>query len=148
MVEDRKRFLDYFCKQIALTPFLYYSETFQFLIRSRGDLEKLIDAQTKPKAEAIVTLYREFNNMEFSKDKSSEAKGKSNNFNQYLKKAEKELKQLRDDIKEVADAKRSFNSHLNVCNEIMIPEYEKNVFAEYVNHNSEYLLFNSNPEIY
>lgn len=29
----------------------------------------------------------------------------------------------------------------------MIPEYEKNVFAEYVNHNSEYLLFNSNPEI-
>lgn len=30
----------------------------------------------------------------------------------------------------------------------MIPEYEKNVFAEYVNHNSEYLLFNSNPEIY
>lgn len=73
----------------------------------------MIDAQTKPKAEAIVTLYREFNNMEFSKDKSSEAKGKSNNFNQYLKKAEKELKQLRDDIKEVADAKRSFNSHLS-----------------------------------
>ena len=29
----------------------------------------------------------------------------------------------------------------------MIPEYEKNVFAEYVNHQSEYLLFNSNPEI-
>ena len=29
----------------------------------------------------------------------------------------------------------------------MLPEYEKNVFAEYVNHQPEYLLFNSNPEI-
>ena len=29
----------------------------------------------------------------------------------------------------------------------MIPEYEKNVFAEYVNHQGEYLLFNGNAEI-
>lgn len=40
-MEDRKRFLDFFCKQVAKTPFIYYSETFQFLIRSRGDLEKV-----------------------------------------------------------------------------------------------------------
>lgn len=41
LVEDRKRFLDYFCKQIAKTPYIFYSETFQLLIRSKGDLEKV-----------------------------------------------------------------------------------------------------------
>lgn len=78
----------------------------------------MIDAQTKPKAEAIVAMYQEFYGKEFSKEKATEARGKSNNFNAYLKKAEKELKQLRDDVKEVADAKRTFNNHLSTSHSI------------------------------
>lgn len=75
----------------------------------------MIDAQTKPNAGAIVAIYKEFYPQEFSKEKAAEARGKSNTFNGYLKKAEKELKQLKDDVKEVADAKRSFNDHLSIC---------------------------------
>ena len=40
-MEDRKRFLDYFCKKVALAPYLYYSDTFQLLVRNKGaDIEK------------------------------------------------------------------------------------------------------------
>ena len=54
---------------------------------------------------------------------------------------------LKEDMREVAAAKRTFNDTLNVCNNIMLPEYEKAVFIEYVNQQQDYLIFTNNVEV-
>jgi len=100
IVEDRKRFLDFFCKQVAKANYLYYSDTFQLLIRNKGgDIEKLIAAQPAPNTTSLIQTYRELCPKEMPKERSAEARGKSNTFYGYLKKAEKELRQLKDDVK-------------------------------------------------
>jgi hypothetical protein len=42
-VEDRRRFLNYFCEKVAGIKYVYYSDVFQLLIRNKGgELDKVL----------------------------------------------------------------------------------------------------------
>lgn len=74
--------------------------------------------------------------MEVSLSSISDSKTVIVNFAAYLKKADKELKNLRSQVQTIVDARNAFSEHLSnlllisdYCNTVMLPEYEKNVYA-------------------
>ena len=69
--------------------------------------------QPTPNTSSLIQVFRELCPKDFPKERTAEARARSNTFYSYLKKAEKELKLLRDDVREIAEAKRNFNDNLS-----------------------------------
>lgn len=108
-IEERRRFLQYFCEKVANIKYLYYSEPFQMLIRGKGgDFEKSLELLPALSTLEKLNLYKDLFGG-YSKENTHDLKAKTNSFYIYLKKSEKELKILREDMREVAQAKRTFN---------------------------------------
>jgi hypothetical protein len=103
---------------VAGIKYIYYSDVFQLLIRSKGgDIEKTLEAMANPSTLEIINLYKELFGPYMNKESAQDLKAKTNSFYVYLKKSEKELKLLKEDMREVAAAKRTFNDTLsnNLC---------------------------------
>lgn len=93
---------------------MYYCDCFQLLIRSKGgDIEKSLEAMPTPSTLERLNLYKELFGERMNKENTHDLKAKTNSFYIYLKKSEKELKMLKEEMREVAAAKRAFNDTLS-----------------------------------
>jgi hypothetical protein len=77
--------------------------------------------------------------VDLSPAKAADARSVTASFGTFLKKAEKELEGLRQQLEIIVDARTGFTQHLSIllddsdnCNANMLPEYEKNVYLEYL----------------
>jgi hypothetical protein len=66
-----------------------------------------------PSTLELLNLYKDLFGTYMNKENPHDLKAKTNNFYVYLKKSEKELKLLKEDMREVAAAKRAFSDTLS-----------------------------------
>ncbi len=59
-VEDRKKFLQYFCDKLAELKYLYYNDESRVFFRSKstGEIDKILSQINKHKLEEIITKYK------------------------------------------------------------------------------------------
>lgn len=113
-IEERRRGLSYFCEKVAGIKYIYYCDCFQLLIRTKGgDIEKSLEAMPTPSTLEKLNIYKQLFGEHSNKENPHDLKAKTNSFYVYLKKSEKELKLLKEDMREVAAAKRTFNDTLS-----------------------------------
>lgn len=142
-IEDRRRFLDKFCKQVADIPYLYYSEEFQIFLRSNNpDIEKALNTLAKPSSEDIISKYSVTFSQLSGKELNNETVSKILQFYAFLKKAEVTFKNFKKIAKEMANAKKQYYGQFNLFHNMCMVEYEKNCTAEYTGNKENKFIFN------
>jgi len=132
VVDDRAKFLHNFCKQIAETPHLHYSDVYQVFLRTRMvDLDPILHQYQKVRYEDIIRRYSAVFGHLAGKDLGSDTEVKIANFNAYLTKVQGLFENFRKLGKQAVIARREYNSNLVKFHGIMSNEYEKYVLAEY-----------------
>jgi sorting nexin-1/2 len=60
VIENRRRWLNHFMKKIATQEYLYYSEEFQFFLRSTdADVRPAFDKWVRPSIDLLIKKYRQ-----------------------------------------------------------------------------------------
>ncbi|EGR29255.1 PX domain protein, partial [Ichthyophthirius multifiliis] len=149
VVENRARFLNSFCNQVAGLSHLFYSEEFQIFIRSKehdvtktfSQLKKLSYQEILQKYQQIFPIQQEINH--------SQTNIKINTFYQFLKKSIPQLESYKDQIQQLYQMRQELNNNFIDLNQNIIPQYEQCCINEYVAYDSNALIYSNqqNQEI-
>jgi DNA-directed RNA polymerase subunit H (RpoH/RPB5) len=143
-IEERRRFLDHFCKLVAEIPYLYYSEEFQIFLRSTNpDIDKALSNLAKSTAEEIIAKYTITFSYLSGKELNNDTIKKIVEFNSFLKKAALTFKNFKQIAKTMALAKKSYYDQFILFHNMCMVEYEKTCVAEYSGNKESKYAFNS-----
>ncbi|KAM3137988.1 hypothetical protein pb186bvf_009883 [Paramecium bursaria] len=148
LIEDRKRFLQYFLEQMATLRYLYFSDEFQTFLRTKNqDIEKALQGLPRQSVMEVCQKYKNcfphLNNKEINTDMTF----KISSFQTYLTKSVKQLETLKEQVKVVAASKKAYTDQFNNMTQALVPDYEKNILIEYVNQRPELLIFTNNNDV-
>lgn len=72
---------------------------------------------------------------------------KISSFQNYLQKSGKTLEGLKNQVKQLGFVKKQYCDHFTNMQQSLLPDYEKNILIEYVDQNTEKLVFTNNNEV-
>jgi len=142
-IEERRKALDQFCKNIAQKPSLQNSEEFQVFIKSKNtEVEKLLSIFQKFNVEDTISKYLTYfpyleNKGEISKDIAKNI----TNFKLYLIKTKGYLENIKKNSKSISSAKKHFYNQLSIFQEQVCAQYEKVAYSQYHGNKEEKNVF-------
>ncbi|CAD8189257.1 unnamed protein product [Paramecium octaurelia] len=148
VVEDRKRFLQYFLEQVAKLRHIYFSDEFQTFLRTKNtDMEKALQGLPKQSIQEVYEKFKKNFPHLNGREVNSDLILKVSSFSTYLNKTTKQLESLKEQVKLLAAAKKQYTDQFNIMTQTIVPEYEKNILIEYVNHKTENLIFTNHNDV-
>jgi len=141
-IEDRRKFLEYFCQKISEISYLYYSEEFQIFLRStNNDVEKALAPLQIVVYEEIIAKYSQCFKHLAGRELNSDATLKLATFTGFLKKAASMFESFKAIAKGVVAAKKKLNESFNNFQNMLMVEYEKSCLVEYTNGKDDANIF-------
>ena len=111
-----------------------------------------------PKTHELVNQYKSiYRYASLDNRNTHEIRVNIQGFGGFLKKAEKELEAMRDKVNNIVEARQGFTQNLSIflimkgnCTQNMLPDYEKNIYSEYLpeeEKNNPNLIFVHNMKV-
>jgi hypothetical protein len=147
-IEDRRKFLEYFCQKIAEIPYLYYAEEFQIFIRSNShDIEKALNPLSIVVYEDIINKYGQAFRQLAGKELTSEASARLATFTGYLRKVVIMFESFKSISKGFAASKKKVNETFNTFHHKLMIEYENLCLLEYSQGKEDHTVFKNNNQL-
>ncbi|EAS00357.2 PX-SNX8-Mvp1p-like protein (macronuclear) [Tetrahymena thermophila SB210] len=148
VVENRARFLNSFCNQMARLKHLFYSEEFQQFLRSKdSDVSKHLSTLKKVTTSDIIDKYQLTFPEICEQPLQSDLDIKINSWTGFLKRAIGGLKNYKDQLKTLTELRKELNKNFAQFNEEILPDYEKCLISEYVSNDNFALIFSNEANV-